>query len=184
MNLRTAATLAVLALASTACGGTDEPAGTLAEPTAAVVAEATEAPAAEPEATATTAAPSTFKAGDVVNITDTGATITLESVSKLPSGEVAGVFVYDNTTGKEEQIVSSMIGFDLKDGNGNKAAPTIVFEGAPAPSGLDGTVAIGDKLRGYIAWKMDGMSGPLKIQYAPNFLDAGNTIVWDLGEVQ
>lgn len=178
MNIRAAWPLA-FAIALSACGS-DEPAGTLAEPTAAAVADEPAAPAAT-DAPPTVAAPTTFKVGDVVNIGDTGATITLESIGRVGE-DIAAVFVYDNTAGKEEQTVSSMLGFDIKDGNGNKAAATMLFEGAPAPSGLDGTVAVGDKLRGYVAWSGQGLSGPLKLYYAPSLFDAGNAIVWEVGE--
>lgn len=180
MNIRSAWPLA-FAVALTACGGSDEPAGTLAQPTAVAVVEDAAAPAAT-DVPPTVAAPSTFKVGDVVNIGDSGTTITLESIARIGE-DIAAVFVYDNTAGKEEQTVSSMLGFDLKDGNGNKAGSTMMFEGAPAPSGLDGTVAVGDKLRGYVAWSSEGLSGPLKLHYAPSLFDAGNAIVWEVGEL-
>lgn len=171
------ALLAAIALA--ACGGSSATAPDASAPATAVVAApadteapaATEAPTADPNAA--------HAIGEVVDI-GKGATMTVESAAKNADGDLVVILAVDNSAGSESLAMSSMIGFEAKDADGNKGAYSLQLtppEGANTP--LDGTVAPGDKLRGYLAFK--GLGAGAKLVYLAN-LFGSDRVTWDLGQ--
>lgn len=172
------ALLTALALALTACGGSQTNVQT---PAKAPAVEATAAPVAEATAEPPTAAPANqaYKVGDAIPL-DGGAVFTVQEVKRTSDGKLALICLYDNSAGSKDATVSSIIGFDVKDGDGNKAKYSIAM-GDGLPSGLDGTVIKGDKLRGALVFDTEGMSAGLKLYYKPEII--GDTLVLvDLGQ--
>ena len=128
----------------------------------------TSAPASAP----TTAPAKTYAVGDVIQVGNS--TITLNSATIDSAGVLHTNFTIENK-GTENLAVSSIIGFDVKDSEGQKLEQEIMN---CESGGLDGTVIPGDKLKGNICWhgvKTDSV----KIYYQPNFLES-TIIVWEV----
>ncbi len=114
-----------------------------------------------------------YKAGDIIKVDDY--TITLET-TEIQGSKLIANFVVDNSAGTKEITISSLMSFEAKDSEGNKLS-TAFCDG----SGLDGSVLVGDKLRGSICW--DGVleGATLKIYYEPSLFGSG-AIVWEVGK--
>lgn len=112
-----------------------------------------------------------FAVGDVVEINDH--TISLVEVS-IVNERLTATFLIENM-GSSELNISSILSFDTKDLNGASLEMDI-FDCSP---GLDGTLVVGDKLRGSICWT--GASFPVTIYYDASLFGSG-TIVWVLTE--
>jgi hypothetical protein len=139
----------------------------------------TVATSAPGQPTTAPAAAAAHKAGDTVTIGN-GATMTIESVNRTGEGDVVAVVVVDNGAGTEALSLSSMLSFEARDEAGNKGTYALQMtppEGANTP--IDGEVAPGDKLRGYVAF--GGLGPGVKLTYATSII-GGEKVAWDLGQ--
>jgi hypothetical protein len=153
--------LAVLALASLACGSSN---------TGAKIG--TSIPSAAPEGTPSTAPKvETYKPGDIVQIADH--TIILNTAA-VQAGQLKASFTIENK-GAEDLAVSSLLSFTAKDSEGSKLELAFMDCGA---SSLDGKILPADKLKGDICWKAPG-AGPYKIYYQADLFGSG-AIVWEI----
>ena len=74
----------------------------------------------------------------------------------------------DNSGGSEDIAVSSLMSFEVKDSEGNKAEIDIFADREhPAP---DGTVLFGDKLRGTLVYNLSPLGKGLTLYYLPDLL--------------
>jgi hypothetical protein len=125
-----------------------------------VEAQATDAPKNE-----------TFNVGDVVEVK--GHRIALTGAA-YANGILKANFLIDNTAGKEELAVSSMISFSAKSDDGTKLEQSIFDCG----TALDGKVLAGDKLKGDVCYKL-ATPGPVKIYYESALFSSG-AVIWKL----
>lgn len=126
----------------------------------------------------------TLKIGDTVKLED-GVEITLNSAKEIPGGQfdtikndkflVVDVSIVNNS--KEEKIVSSILEYEMKDSDGYGYTTTFVMDGVK--SQLDGSVPVGGKLRGQIAYDVPS-SDYYEFTYKPVFL--GTTSSWKFEE--
>jgi hypothetical protein len=112
-----------------------------------------------------------FKAGDTIKVEDY--TITMDS-AQVQGSKLLANFTIDNTSGTKEQAISSMMSFSAKDTDGNK----LDFSFCDG-SQLDGTVLVGDKLKGNVCWDGVRTDSIVKIYYVASFLGSG-AIVWEV----
>lgn len=125
-----------------------------------VPAEATTAPAFE-----------IYSVGDIVQTRTL--TITLNS-AMIQGGILTANFTIENN-GTEEEIISTLISFEAKDGDGTEMQEEIFDCGSGS---LGGTILPGDKTRGDICF------GPIatdtaRIYFTPD-LFSGQTVVWQV----
>ncbi len=124
----------------------------------------------ESSATEPPVALETFSTGDVIEVEDH--TIVLNSVS-LTADVLKANFTVENI-GTSEINVSSLLSFSARDDDGAKLEIEI-FDCSP---GLDGSVLVGDKLKGDICWS--GLSSEnAKIYYESNLFGSG-AVVWEV----
>lgn len=113
----------------------------------------------------------TFSVGDVIEVQDHNITLV---ETQFTNGRLMATFLVENT-GSSEVNVSSLLSFTAKNSDGTKLDQDIFDCG----SGLDGTVIVGDKLRGNICWT--GASLPVTIYYDSSLFSSG-TVVWTVTE--
>lgn len=124
-----------------------------------------------------------FKAGDQVKVGDTYV-VTVNAV-KTSQGDAFIQPKSDNTylimdvslknVSSQEQHVSSLLMFTLKDATGQKYTETFV-SGATPP---DGKLAAGDTLRGQLAYEVPQKQHNFTLAFEADILSSGQTI-WDL----
>ncbi len=148
--------LAVLALASLACGSSDQ-SGTKVGSTGGD---------ASPTQAAKTA---TYKIGDVVKVGKH--TIVLNS-AKVSQNTLIANFTVENQ-GSKEFTVSSLLSFEAKDAEGTKLDLDIVH----CSNMIDGAVDGFDKRKGNICW--DAATVPARIYYRADMLGEG-AVIWQL----
>jgi len=126
----------------------------------------------------------TFKVGDVVTV-GTNWQVTVNNVKTSTGDDVtqpkAGntffeVSVTLKNISSQEQNVSSLIFWSLKDNTGQKYDETIVTS---APSSPDGKVAAGDKLTGTLAYEVPLAQKQFELAFTPDLTSSGQTI-WNL----
>ena len=111
-----------------------------------------------------------YKVGDVIQINDQ--TIVLNN-AEINGDVLKANFTIENK-GAKELLVSSMVSFSAKNGDGAKLELDIFGCGAQ----LDGTVLPGDKIKGDVCYK--GVTVfPVKIYYDPSMLGSGAG-VWEV----
>jgi len=179
--------LAVLLLASLACGGSNE--GQVVTPDVkkaeeeAAPAEEEAAPAEEEAAPAEAEAVQeeeakpafeVFEVGDLIEVKDH--TIRLNSVEYQGTILVAN-FTIENL-GSSDLGVSSMLSFSAKKNDGTKLEQEIFDCGT---SGLDGSVLPGDRLRGDICWSPASPDDGIRIYYEASLFGQG-AVVWNATE--
>lgn len=135
-------------------------------------------------ATATSAPTSQhFKVGDHVTVGDTYM-VTVNSVKASQGDDFikpdAGntflvVDVTIKNTSSEEQDLSSLLQFSLKDSTGQKYTETITASGTPP----DGKLAAGDQVKGQITYEVPKSQHDFTLAFEADFLSSGQTF-WDL----
>lgn len=170
--------IAVLLLASLACGSSNE--GAVITP-AAKEDEQAEAPAAEevePGETEQEEEPKpafeVFQVGDLIEVKEH--TIRLNSVEYQGTLLVAN-FAFENH-GSTDLNISSILSFSAKRGDGTLLDQEIFDCGT---SGLDGSVLPGDKLKGDICWSEASPDDEIKIYYESSLFSQG-AVVWNAAE--
>ena len=125
----------------------------------------------EPSLTPTPIKPSTYNVGDVIQLRDH--TIVLNSAS-ITNNILKANFTVENT-GSEPITISSIADFSVKDAEGTKMEQEFFDCG----TSFDGSVIVGDKLKGDICWSLlQAKAVPFKIYYQPNIFNADVTVVW------
>lgn len=139
-------------------------------------------------ATATTGSTTTspnkhYKVGDVVAASD-AFTVTVNSVTTSAGDDIfkpktGNTFVVVDVTIKntssQEQEVSSLLQFGLKDATGQQYNETITSQGTPP----DGKLEAGDQLKGQITYEVPQSQHDFTFSFVPDILSDGQTI-WDL----
>ena len=115
----------------------------------------------------------TYKAGDIIKTGNYN--ITLNS-AEIQGSKLIANFTVDNTAGTKEVSVSSLLSFSAKDTEGNKLSTSFCDGGS-----LDGSVLVGDKLKGNICWDGVLSGAKLKIYFEPALFSSG-AIVWEVGK--
>ena len=161
--------IAVLLLASLACGGSNE--GTVITPAAQEAEEPEEEAAAQEEPQP---AFEIYEVGYLIEVKDH--TIRLNSVEYRGTVLVAN-FTLENL-GSSDLNVSSILSFSAKKGDGTLLEQEYFDCGT---SGLDGSVLPGDKLRGDICWSGASQDDGIKIYYESNLFSSG-AVVWNAAE--
>ena len=125
----------------------------------------------EPSPSPTPIKPTTYNIGDVIQLSDH--TIVLNSAS-ITNNILKANFTVENT-GAEPITVSSIVNFEVKDAEGTKMEQEYFDCG----SSMDGSIIVGDKLKGDICWSLVAAKAvPFKIYYQPNVFNADVTVVW------
>lgn len=164
--------LGVLALVIMACGGSDANAGTS-------VGSSTNTSQNSGSSSTT----KHFKVGDQVKVGSTYI-VTVNSFKTNPGDEFTkpksgNKFVVVDLTIKnisnEEQDVSSLLQFTLKDSTGQKYDETII-SGVTPP---DGKLAAGDIVKGQIAYEVSASQHNFTFSFEADIVSSGQTI-WDL----
>jgi len=124
-----------------------------------------------------------FKQGDQVKVGSTYV-VTVNSVKTSQGDDVfqpksGNTFLIVDVTVKnvssQEQDLSSILQFTLKDSSGQKYDQTIV-DGATSP---DGKIAAGDQLRGQLAYEVPKAQKSFTLAFEADITSSGQTI-WDL----
>ncbi|HEU5348582.1 MAG TPA: DUF4352 domain-containing protein [Ktedonobacterales bacterium] len=162
--------LGVLALVIMACGSSSTNAGTSVGSSSA-------------NSSSSSSNSKHFKVGDQVKVGDTYV-VTVNSFKTNPGDEISkpksgNVFVVVDLTIKnvssEEQSVSSLLQFTLKDSTGQKYNETILSSATPP----DGKLAAGDIIKGQIAYEVSASQHDFTFAFEADMLSSGQTI-WDL----
>jgi hypothetical protein len=128
-------------------------------------------------------APKHFKAGQQVKVGDTWL-VTINSVTTKAGTDIdqpgAGnhYLVIDVTlknTSSQEQDLSSLLSFTLKDSTGQKYDETITTFTTPP----DGKVAAGDLVRGKLAYAVPASAHSFELAFEADIISGGQTL-WDL----
>jgi len=124
-----------------------------------------------PRPTPTQPAITTYALGDIVQLQDH--TISLNAF-EITNNILKANFTIENL-GTEPLAISSILSFDIKDGEGTKMEQDIFNCG----SAVDGSVLPGDKSKGDICWSvLQAKSVPFKIYYQPKVFSSESTVVW------
>ncbi|HEU4784429.1 MAG TPA: DUF4352 domain-containing protein [Ktedonobacterales bacterium] len=172
MLLPLCALLGVLALVIMACGGSSANAGTNVGTNG---------------NSTTTSGSSTsnkhFKVGDQVKVGDTFI-VTVNSFKTNPGDDIfkpktgnkfVVVDVSLKNVGSDEQDISSLLQFTLKDATGQKYNETIISNVTPP----DGKLATGDIIKGQIAYEVAASQHDFTFAFEADIISSGQT-VWDL----
>ena len=126
-------------------------------------------PPSSPPSTAspTTSPPASYQLGQMVDIGN-GAYIKVESLQKQ-QGIACITVLIDNSGGSEDIAVSSLLSFGLKDSSGNQAEIDIFADCQHYPP--DGTVLVGDKLRGSLGYDILSLTGSIALYYKYDLLE-------------
>jgi hypothetical protein len=125
-----------------------------------------------------------FKVGGQVKVGNTWV-ITINSVKTNQGDDVfqpksGNTFPIVDVTAKnissQEQDLSTILSFTLKDSTGQKYEETVV-DNATAP---DGKVAAGDQVRGQLAYEVPASMKAFTLAFEADILNGGQTI-WNLG---
>ena len=164
--------LGVLAVVVMACGGSSANAGTSV--------------GTNGNSTATSGSSSTnkhFKVGDQVKVGDSFI-VTVNSFKTNPGDDIfkpksGNQFVVVDVTlknvGSDEQDISSLLQFTLKDATGQKYNETIISNVTPPDSKL----AAGDIIKGQIAYEVAASQHDFTFAFEADIISGGQT-VWDL----
>lgn len=124
-----------------------------------------------------------FKVGDQVNVGNTY-TVTVNSVktssgSDISQPQAGNTFLIIDVTLKntsaQEQDLSSLLQFTLKDSTGQKYDQSLTAGGTPP----DGKIAAGDQARGQIAYEVPASAHDFTLAFEADITSSGQTI-WDL----
>jgi uncharacterized protein DUF4352 len=124
-----------------------------------------------------------FKVGDQVKVGDTYI-VTVNSFKTNPGDDVfqpkaGNMFVVVDVSIKnvssQEQNLSSLLQFDLKDSTGQKYTETIVSNTTPP----DGKLAAGDIVKGQIAYEVPKTQHDFTFSFEADIVSGGQTL-WDL----
>lgn len=170
MLLPLCALLGVLALVIMACGGSSANAGTSV--------------GTNGNSTATGGNSNKhFKVGDQVKVGDTFI-VTVNSFKTNPGDDIfkpktgnkfVVVDVSLKNVGSDEQDISSLLQFTLKDATGQKYNETIISNVTPP----DGKLAAGDIIKGQIAYEVAASQHDFTFAFEADIISSGQT-VWDL----
>jgi hypothetical protein len=135
--------------------------------------EAASARNVDASAAVATSAPTvkSYKIGDVIQVQEH--TIVLNEVSLAGKTLVANLTV--ENLGAEDVVVSSLVSFEARDGEGTPLEIDI-FSCGPS---LDGTVLAGDKLRGDVCWTAPNDATSFRLYYRDNIFGSG-AVIWSL----
>lgn len=114
---------------------------------------------------------SIFEVGDLIDVEEH--TIRLNSIEYKGTTLVANFSVENN--GDSDISISSMLAFSAKKEDGTKLDQEIFDCEA---SGLDGSVIVGDRLRGSICWSEANPDDGIKIYYEASMFGEG-AVVWE-----
>ena len=124
-----------------------------------------------------------FKVGDQVKVGDTFI-VTVNSFKTNPGDDFfkpksGNQFVVVDVTlknvGSDEQNISSLLQFTLKDATGQKYDETIISSATPP----DGKLAAGDTIKGQIAYEVAATQHDFTFAFEADIISSGQTI-WDL----
>ncbi len=176
--------LGVLVLACCACVGFTTLANRGSSPNTGAVAGSNQNTTVAATATATSAPSSQhFKVGDHVAVGDTYM-VTVNSVKtsqgdavfKPKSGHTFLIVdVTVKNTSSEEQTLSTLLQFTLKDSTGQKYDETFTADTTPP----DGKIATGDQVKGQMAYEVPKSQHDFTLAFEADILSSGQTI-WDL----
>lgn len=161
--------LGVLALVVMACGGTSGNTGTSVSTSG--------------SNTSSSGSSKHFKVGDQVKVGDTYI-VTINSFKTNSGDEISkpksgNTFVVVDMTikniSKDEQNLSSLLQFTLKDATGQKYTETILSSSTPP----DGKLAAGDVVKGQIPYEVSASQHDFTLAFEADIVSGGQTI-WDL----
>ncbi|HEX6543612.1 MAG TPA: DUF4352 domain-containing protein [Ktedonobacterales bacterium] len=124
-----------------------------------------------------------FKVGDQVKVGDTFI-VTINSFKTSPGDEFdkpksGNVFVVVDLSiknvSKDEQNISSLLQFTLKDSTGQKYTETILSNATPP----DGKLAAGDVIKGQIAYEVPKAQHDFTFAFEADIISSGQ-VIWDL----
>lgn len=124
-----------------------------------------------------------FKVGDQVKVGDTFV-VTVNSFKTNPGDDIfkpksGNKFVVVDVTlknvGSDEQDISSLLQFTLKDATGQKYDETIISNVTPP----DGKLAAGDIIKGQIAYEVAASQHDFTFAFEADIISSGQT-TWDL----
>ncbi|GCE48783.1 uncharacterized protein DUF4352 [Thermosporothrix hazakensis] len=172
--------LLILVGALLACGASNENTGTAAPPSNDNKETATKETTKKDTETTDTH----FKKGELVKVGNTWE-ITVNSVATNEGSEYlkpkdGKIFLVVNVSmhniSDKEQNVSSILNFNLKDSNGQKANPGLLDSANPAP---DGKVEASGKLAGDLVYEVPASEKNFTLSFQSDLLSTGQTL-WDL----
>jgi hypothetical protein len=100
-------------------------------------------------------------------------TVMLNEASIVGKSKLMVNFTVDNSSGSKERIISSMLNFSAKDGDGTKLDYAICDSHQ-----LDGKVQAGDKLKGYVCWDGANINGKYDVTFDSSPFAGSDSATW------